>query len=1319
MNNSSIKWHIIVAIVLVWAGLLAGVAAFSQESGGVAVTATGRLEVMIVESSDHSVVTMEYFLQADTGPLYRLRFSADPPVGLKTGQQVTATGYLQGDVLYVDVDGITPAATGNGLLAPDSSTPTALGPAMIESGQVSAQTGMAAGSERRAIVLIVDLLDVKASARYTPEQIADAMYTGTRSVDKLYRAASLGQLGFVADSDNNGTPDIFGPFTVNDSAVQSCDYLAWAQAAETAAQAAGIDLSLYQHRIFVLPRSNDLPRCNWAGIANVGCVTYCRTWIAEGESPMVYAHELGHNLNLNHAGLDPENDGILNNPYGDASDPMSASRDWHLFNAPHVDRMQWYASYPGSIVTVTQSGSYDLHMLDAGPIEVPALSPRILKLPRPNGQGYYYLSYRQPIDYDDSLTSIYTQGVSLHWYQGGDYDNTAFIRALTDGEIFSDTAGDGIVQVTQVNHGGDHATVNIDLCISAPPRVLLLPSSLAVQPGDTGTYTISITNQDSPTCPATTFTLTYLSFPAGTITPSTLTLGGGASGTAQLQITTYSWLASDIYPIQVQAGDLDYFLPTHSSVVQSNATFIIDGFPPTAPTDLHSTVDSQGRATLTWNAASDTLSGVQGYIVYRNNIEIGRTSSLSYVDTTASPGTTNTYGVVAIDRAGNLSSSDSFLDFSLPSPPVVTITAPPNGTTFTTDQAVTFTGTAIDPEDGNLTAGLNWTSSIDGLLGRGGSVARNLSAGIHTLTARMTDSSGNTGTATLTINVIKPTTLTLNSIGAEDGWVLESGSNSGSGGSLKTNDTSNKALLFGDNSKKQQYKSMLSFDTAALPDNATITSATLRLQRGTLSGANLFTLPSALTADIRTGGFNDNAALETSDFQAPASATGVTTLSNAGANGAWSEGTLDAPGLAAVNKTGRTQFRLYFTVKSNNDGTADTLGYYSGANGTATTRPQLVVNYVVNTAPVVTIGAPADGAQFLPGTPITFSGTANDAEDGNITSRLIWTSDRDGVIGRGGSFSTATLSAGIHTITAAITDGFGAQRTASMTLINSSNHRPTVTIASPGPDARIAAGQTINFTGTANDPEDGNLTPRLTWTSSIDGALGTGGSFSKTLSVGIHTLQAQATDSGGFTGTTTITVTVANPVTVTFTSIGTEDGWILESTADSNSGGSIKAGDTSNKGLLLGDSSKNQQYKSIVSFDTSSLPDNAVVTGATLRLQRGTLSGTSPFATHGALLADIMTGTFNGNAALETADFQAPDGVTGVASLSNATANGTWSEGALDIQGLAALNRGGRTQFRLYFSLGDNSDAGADYLGYYAGEYSTATSRPQLVVTYY
>ncbi|MEE8309672.1 MAG: hypothetical protein V3R34_04670, partial [Hyphomicrobium sp.] len=70
------------------------------------------------------------------------------------------------------------------------------------------------------------------------------------------------------------------------------------------------------------------------------------------------------------------------------------------------------------------------------------------------------------------------------------------------------------------------------------------------------------------------------------------------------------------------------------------------------------------------------------------------------------------------------------------------------------------------------------------------------------------------------------------------------------------------------------------------------------------------------------------------------------------------------------------------------------------------------------------ITAPTDGSSYAANASITFAGTASDAEDGDLTGSLSLSSNLDGAIGNGGSFS-ATLSAGIHTVTAAISDSGG------------------------------------------------------------------------------------------------------------------------------------------------------------------------------------------------------------------------------------------------------------------------------------------------------
>lgn len=87
-----------------------------------------------------------------------------------------------------------------------------------------------------------------------------------------------------------------------------------------------------------------------------------------------------------------------------------------------------------------------------------------------------------------------------------------------------------------------------------------------------------------------------------------------------------------------------------------------------------------------------------------------------------------------------------------------------------------------------------------------------------------------------------------------------------------------------------------------------------------------------------------------------------------------------------------------------------------------------------NAAPTVSISSPTNGASFLKGTSITFSGGASDKEDGDLTGALVWTSNLDAKIGMGASFTTNTLAEGTHTITASVTDAGGITASQSITI---------------------------------------------------------------------------------------------------------------------------------------------------------------------------------------------------------------------------------------------------------------------------------------------
>jgi hypothetical protein len=91
------------------------------------------------------------------------------------------------------------------------------------------------------------------------------------------------------------------------------------------------------------------------------------------------------------------------------------------------------------------------------------------------------------------------------------------------------------------------------------------------------------------------------------------------------------------------------------------------------------------------------------------------------------------------------------------------------------------------------------------------------------------------------------------------------------------------------------------------------------------------------------------------------------------------------------------------------------------------------------------------------------------------------------------------------------------------------NSAPFVSIAAPASGTSYDEGTLIGFSGSAVDAEDGTISPSISWSSSLDGFLGTGETIFTALSVGTHTVTASATDSAGATGSDSVSVTV-NPV---------------------------------------------------------------------------------------------------------------------------------------------------------------------------------------------
>ena len=444
-------------------------------------------------------------------------------------------------------------------------------------------------------------------------------------------------------------------------------------------------------------------------------------------------------------------------------------------------------------------------------------------------------------------------------------------------------------------------------------------------------------------------------------------------------------------------------------------------------------------------------------------------------------------------------------------PPTVSIVSPATGSTFQLGASTLFSGSASDTEDGDLTASLVWSSDVDGQIGTGGSFSTVLSEGNHTITASVTDSGGQTGSASVSVNVVNDAPSVSISSPADSSTFQLGASILFSGLASDTEDGDLSASLVWSSDVDGQIGTGGSFSTALSGGNHTITASVT--DSGGQTGS----------ASVSVNVVNDAPSVSiTSPANGSTFQLGASILFSGSASDT-EDGDLTASLVWSSDVDGQIGTGGSFSTALS--GGSHTITASVNDSGGQTGSASVSVN-VVNDAPSVSITSPTNGSTFQLGASIQFGGSASDTEDGDLGGSLVWSSNVDGQIGTGGSFSTA-LSGGSHTITASVNDSGGQTGSASIS-VSVVNDAPSVSITSPTNGSTFQLGTSILFSGSASDTEDGNLTASLVWSSDVDGQIGTDGSFSTALSEGNHTITASVTDSGGQTGSASISVSVVN-----------------------------------------------------------------------------------------------------------------------------------------------------------------------------------------------
>jgi hypothetical protein len=381
--------------------------------------------------------------------------------------------------------------------------------------------------------------------------------------------------------------DTFGWFTIAASPT-ACDTATIVREGNRAAIAAGADLSAYGQVVYMFPYRSG---CTWSGSGAVGAAGEKIVFIngTSGFSLKTLTHEMGHGFNLLHSnGWDcdasPLGDSCRLEEYADPADTMG-NRPGH-YNAFQKERLGWLgAAGAPPITTVDASGRHVL-----SPYETMAPGAKALKVlkevdPVTGQKTWYYFEYRQPTGFDSVLAGRgnMTSGVmvrigtvspagassvklldmtpnTIETSKSSDFED----GAMAVGSRFVDE--DAGLVATLVSADAAGAVLDIALagapspapatCTRAAPVLALQGPTTALAAGSTASYRLSVRNQDSSACGATTFDLAR-SVPAGwsgAFATGAMSLSPGASAETTLAVASPATAAAGSYGIGAGVG---------------------------------------------------------------------------------------------------------------------------------------------------------------------------------------------------------------------------------------------------------------------------------------------------------------------------------------------------------------------------------------------------------------------------------------------------------------------------------------------------------------------------------------------------------------------------------------------------------------------------------------------------------------------------------------------------------------------------------------------------------------------------------------------
>jgi len=457
---------------------------------------TGTSDHLIFDDPDRQV--RRFRVQITNGDDAAEVYSSNGEPHCVSGDSLTAKGIRVGNVIAA---GSTTAKAGTN--------------------EAVAGAGCTTTGVQNSAIILVQFPTIGLPAGVTPSSVWDIFFSPSgRSVNNYWTEASYGKA--------STTGNVFGPYTLD--RIYTCDEYTAMRSAAIAAADADVNFQQYTRIFLVFPNPGS---CGWAGLGTLGCsslssadgtFTASTSWLlatymtSRDNGVKLSTHEGGHNLTLHHAssrdfGTEPLGPVGTTGTLSEYGDPQSTMGSWNFgqYAAPHKVRMGWLSG--ANVVTTETNGSYTLL-----PYELNTGNLQALKIRRGTGNNaWLWLEFRQSIgQYDSTFGSQIYTGALAHYEDSTTstythlLDFTPATDSYADASLignFTDPYSNLSVSVSNATSSGVSVAVNYGPipCVRNQPTVSISPNNPSIYWGTNVNYTVTVTNNDSTGCTASTF----------------------------------------------------------------------------------------------------------------------------------------------------------------------------------------------------------------------------------------------------------------------------------------------------------------------------------------------------------------------------------------------------------------------------------------------------------------------------------------------------------------------------------------------------------------------------------------------------------------------------------------------------------------------------------------------------------------------------------------------------------------------------------------------------------------------------------------------